>query len=160
MKHLTLILLAFLFYNCTPQPASIDLEAEKASLTTSAKKYYQLMNDNNWEGLEAIYSASGKLIPDKKDIISGEDGIQSFVDGFKSRVNFKVSYEGLEVSIAGSGDMGYSIATVTTTFQDSLGNDFGGANRDLHIWKKENGTWKVVVDIWNIPAPAPENDTD
>jgi ketosteroid isomerase-like protein len=153
MKYLSLVFFTFVLWNCTPPTESIDLEAEKAALTTAAQNYYQLMNDHNWEGLEAIYSPSGKLIPDQKDVISGEKGIQSFVDGFKSRVNFKVSYEDLEVSLADSGDMGYSIASVTTTFQDSLGNDFGGVNRDLHIWKKENGEWKVVIDIWNSPTP-------
>lgn len=154
MKHLSFSLFVLFFWNCSPQPQTIDLEAEKASLQTAAQNYYQLMNEHDWEGLEAIYSYSGKLIPDRKDVISGQAGIQGFVDGFKSRVNFEVRYENLEVQMATNADMGYSIAVVTTTFQDSLGKDYGGVNRDLHIWKKENGDWKIIVDTWNTPAPS------
>jgi hypothetical protein len=72
MKYLSLVFFTFVLWNCTPPTESIDLEAEKAALTTAAQNYYQLMNDHNWEGLEAIYSPSGKLIPDQKDVISGE----------------------------------------------------------------------------------------
>jgi len=154
MRYLAFFILTLLLWSCTSPSNPIDLEVEKTALEAAAKKYYQLMNDNDWASLEAIYSKSGKLIPDGKNIITGEEGIKGFVDGFKVRQNFSVRFEDLDVNMAASGDMGYSIATVTTTFQDTLGNDYGGANRDLHIWKKEAGEWKVTVDIWNTPAPA------
>ncbi len=151
MKYLYVLLILFLL-SCTPQSESIDLEAETATLHAASERYYEFMNDNNWQGLEEIYSASGKIIPSNKDIITGEEGIKNFVDAFKSRVNFKVSYKNHEISMGAGADLGYSVAIVSTTFQDSLGNEFGGVNRDLHIWKKENGVWKVLIDIWNIPA--------
>jgi hypothetical protein len=76
MKYLSLVFFTFVLWNCTPPTASIDLEAEQAALTTAAQSYYQLMNDHNWEGLEAIYSPSGQLIPDQKTSFQGEAGIQ------------------------------------------------------------------------------------
>jgi hypothetical protein len=63
MKYLSLVFFTFVLWNCTPPTASIDLEAEQAALTTAAQSYYQLMNDHNWEGLEAIYSPSGQAHP-------------------------------------------------------------------------------------------------
>lgn len=97
----------------------------------------------------SVYSSDAKLIPNNNHIITGEEGVADFINKFKTRRNFQVRYEDLDISLSEGGDMGYSIATVFASFQDTSGNQVNGTNRDLHIWKKENDEWKIMVDMWN-----------
>ena len=53
-----------------------------------------------------------------------------------------------------SGDLGYTVATYT----ESMTPRAGGATetssgRWAVIWKREDGTWKVDVEIWNLSPP-------
>ena len=77
---------------------------------------------------------------------------------FQELSNFQASFEESEVEIAASGDMGYSLTSGVLSFQDADGNPVSEAVRDFHHWKKEDGKWKIAVDIWNAPPP-PAGDT-
>jgi len=68
-----------------------------------------------------------------------------------------MSFHPLVVEVSESGDMGYSLNSVEFGFPDEDGNTITAVSRDFHLWRKqEDGSWKVIVDIWNDePAEMP-----
>jgi len=56
-----------------------------------------------------------------------------------------VSWEPQAAFISSSGDMAYDYGRATTTLADRTVVE----GSDLVVWKKENGEWKAVADIFN-----------
>jgi ketosteroid isomerase-like protein len=56
------------------------------------------------------------------------------------------------IEVSASGDLAYVRGTdrITTKTPNGLVDDMG---KWVDIWKKINGEWKVVVNIWNSDMP-------
>ena len=62
---------------------------------------------------------------------------------------FRVSWEPISVSVSESGDMAYLLEKSQITVNDSLGKPKTEYNKAISIWKKVNGDWKNVVQMWH-----------
>jgi len=69
-----------------------------------------------------------------------------------------ISWKASKVEVAKSGELAYVTGTYEDTTTDASGKPVKGHGNYVAIFKKQaDGTWKVVVDIWNsdLPASAP-----
>lgn len=57
-----------------------------------------------------------------------------------------LSFSPAETIVSSSGDMGFTYGTVNIVKQDAGQQKTNNANY-LRIWKKENGVWKIVIDM-------------
>jgi len=55
----------------------------------------------------------------------------------------------MTVAISAGGDMGYTLADVALSIAGPDGAPVEQRYRDFHVWRKQDGTWKLAVDIWN-----------
>ena len=62
------------------------------------------------------------------------------------------------IELSGSGDMAHEVGTYTLTIQPEEGGAISDNGKYVVIWKRENDTWKLDVEIWNssVPLPAAE----
>jgi len=47
------------------------------------------------------------------------------------------------------------ITKYTLTIQPEEGDAISDNGKYVEIWKRENGSWKMDVDIWNSSVPLP-----
>ncbi len=69
-----------------------------------------------------------------------------------------ISWKPTKVEVAKAGDLAYVTGTYEDTMTDASGKSVKDRGSYVTIWKKQaDGSWKVVVDIWNsdLPASAP-----
>ena len=68
---------------------------------------------------------------------------------------FVTSLKTTNVGISSAGDLAYSAGTSEDTINDSEGNPVTERGKWVVVLKKQpDGTWKVVIDIWNSDGPA------
>lgn len=70
----------------------------------------------------------------------------------------KITWKTKKVEVAQSGDLASLSGTYEVTLNDPTGTPVKDRGKYLEVWKKQaDGTWKVIVDIWNsdLPASAP-----
>ena len=82
----------------------------------------------------------------------GKQAIRQMVEGSMKVPGFQISWEPISVSVSESGDMAYLIEKSQITVNDSLGNPKTEYNKAITIWKKVDGDWKNVVEMWNSNA--------
>jgi ketosteroid isomerase-like protein len=58
-------------------------------------------------------------------------------------------------TIRTSGDMAYEIGSYSLAFEPSQGGA-GDTGKYVLVWIKEDGAWKVAVDIFNSNLPMPQ----
>ncbi len=85
--------------------------------------------------------------------MAGRDGAHRFLSAFAEAPGAGVSFSDMKVEVAASGDMGYTLTDAVVTVDGPNGQPIEERIRDFHLWTKENGDWKIAVDIWNAEAP-------
>ncbi|HEY9045916.1 MAG TPA: DUF4440 domain-containing protein [Ohtaekwangia sp.] len=62
------------------------------------------------------------------------------------KVSDIITYTPIGTQVAPSGDMGFAYGSVTVVKHEN-GEQKTNTSNYLRIWKKENGTWKIVIDL-------------
>ncbi len=142
--------------SCAPGVPSLDLDAERAALREADSRYTQLATAKDADGVSGLYAVDATIYPPTSATVSGLDGVRQFAAEFTSVPGLTLSFRPLVIDVSRDGDMGYTINAVEITVPDEAGNPVTELIRDFHLWRKqEDGSWKVVVDIWNAePATA------
>jgi ketosteroid isomerase-like protein len=134
--------------------AGTDLDTEIAALRSADSLAQAKIMDGNAQGLMAVFADDAINYPPGGPIEGGE----TIELGFKDRFGvpgFGARYlEPTRIVLAGSGDLGYTVASEELTFEGEDGQPVTVRSRRLAIWKKQpNGRWQIVENIWNYSEP-------
>lgn len=144
---------AILATGCAPQ--QVDLEAERSALRDAASSYHAAATAKNVDQVVALYDETALMVPPNSDLVEGLEGVGNYRFGFIETEGVELSFEILRAEVAESGDMGWTISLGQITINRPEGPPGRDLVRDFHTWKKQpDGSWKVVVDMWNSGLPA------
>jgi uncharacterized protein (TIGR02246 family) len=148
------LLIVALAAACAPRPA--DLEAARAALRAADSGYSQVAVAKNVDAFVALYEAGATMYPPGEATAQGTDAIRAVVETFLKDPAFAVTFTPVVVDVAAGGDLGYTLNTAAITATGPDGKPATERIRDFHVWRKQaDGSWKIVIDIWNAePPPA------
>lgn len=112
-----------------------------------SKKFSQYYMDANYENLINCYTSDAKIFPDKAPIIAGKEAIKkrwTLPEGIKVT---KHSATPTEIKV--NGDYAYDYGYYEVATKRSDGSTTSGKGKYIIVWRKENGIWKIYLDIWN-----------
>ena len=144
------------------QPESSDVHTttnpteEVEALTAAALAYQAAASAKDANAVVAMYDETAIMIPPNAEIVDeGLEGVQNYQFGFIVTPGVALDFELVRVEVAASGDIGWTFAIGDITI-DREGEPPGrDIVRDFHTWKKQpDGSWKIVVDMWNSGMPA------
>jgi ketosteroid isomerase-like protein len=101
----------------------------------------------------AMYATDGMMMPPDVPAAVGRDGMHDYL--VKDIAASKAA--GISLSIGNdtagtSGNLGWHAGTFAV--HDKDGKTLG-TGKFVEVWKKINGQWLIIRDIWNNDAPAP-----
>lgn len=138
---------------CGSQTAP-DIEAERAALLDAATAYHDAAIAKDRQAVVGFYADDAMMVPPNAERVLGIDGVRDYRFGFIENPSAETRFETVKVEVSSGGDSGWTLAMVEVTFDGPDGQPAGDRIRDFHLWKKQaDGTWKVVVDIWNSEIP-------
>ncbi len=159
LRTMPVLFASVLLFGCTSVP-QVDLDAERASLQAAAEAYHAAGNPIDIEAMMTLYAEDSRIIPPGRLEIRGLEDIREWMSEFVDLTNFNAVFETPTIQVSAAGGYGYSLATATLSYDDPDGEQVSETVRDLHVWEKHpDGSWKVVVDIWN-EAPGPESSSE
>jgi ketosteroid isomerase-like protein len=142
---------------CAPPPEpppEIDIEAERAALSDAANRYHEALHAWDVDTIAALYASDALVLPPNSETKEGAAGVREFLAAFSSIPGLQVRAETPTVVVSKGGDLGYTLANLEITVDGADGEPVTAQERDFHLWKKQaDGSWKVVIDIWNSPVP-------
>ena len=134
---------------CTQGVPGPDLTAERALLLEADLEYVEAANAGEVEALAGLYASDAKRYSPAGPITVGTDAMRAFAEGVASTSGFHLTPLGEPtVQIAASGDMAYTLNELELVTSDPDGSPVAQRLRDLHIWRREAGGWKIVEDLW------------
>ncbi|MCH9005963.1 MAG: DUF4440 domain-containing protein [Proteobacteria bacterium] len=154
MKFSTVICVTFSsVLLCACSQSSVDVEAEQAALRAAADAYHAAGEALDADTFADFYTSDGLIFPPNEQSVSGRDGAHNFISTFAETPGAGVSFSDANVVVAASGDMGYTLADAVVSFEGPDGEPEEDKIRDFHLWKKQDGEWKIAIDIWNSELP-------
>ena len=137
--------------------ATIETESDLVSLRLAANTYHQAASTKDRAAVVALYDENALMVPPNADLVEKLEGVQGYRFGFLETPGVELQFEILRAEISTSGDIGWTLSIGDITINNPEGPPGRDIIRDFHIWKKQaDGSWKVVVDMWNSELPTNE----
>ena len=148
---------SFVFITLAAVPAacvdqnSDEPEAAVASKIESANRTFEeTFARGDADGMAALYTEDGQLLPTGSDVISGRSAIADFWQGAFDAGLARAELTTVELESA--GDAAYEVGRYRLSLEDGQVADEG---KYVVVWKREDGHWKLHRDIWNTSnAPS------
>jgi uncharacterized protein (TIGR02246 family) len=141
---------------CAPQATPVDREAELASLVAADARYAEVGGTKDLEGMMALYAVDAMMYAPETAPASGLEGVREVMEAFMADPNGAGSFTPLYAEVSADADMGYTMSEAAITLTGPDGMPVTEHVRDFHVWRKQaDGTWRIVVDIWNAAPPPP-----
>lgn len=145
-KFLIIMVLAGLTLSCQQEP-KVDIEAEKAIILKNAEKFSGYVMASDYDNIDASYTRDAKIFPNNMKIVDGE-GIKKYwilPEGF-STPHHKIFPE--EITIV-DDNTAYDYGYYEGKTKNAEGEESSWKGKYVIVWKKEEGNWKMHLDIWN-----------
>jgi ketosteroid isomerase-like protein/quercetin dioxygenase-like cupin family protein len=117
-----------------------------------------MAKDREWSGVTkdvdkfvSYFAADATIYSPGVPAVTGSDNVRQAFAEMAATPGFALSWTPTKSVVSSSGDLGYTSGTYEMS-------SAGGSEKGKYVttWKKENGEWKVVEDIFNADsAPAP-----
>ena len=102
----------------------------------------------------SFYAADAIVLLPNDQLASGKERIRQAVSRLLALPHLSVAWRPIEANVARSGDLAFLIEAYELRFDDSRGVPVSDRGRRLEIWRKHaDGSWKCIVDTWNLDAP-------
>ncbi|WP_210486094.1 YybH family protein [Rufibacter aurantiacus] len=95
-------------------------------------------------GVAALYTQDGMLLPSGSDIVRGQDAIRQYWQGAMNAGMKECHLETIDVELLENT----AIELGHFTLQGD-GGRIMDEGKNMVVWKKESGEWKIQKDIWN-----------
>ena len=137
-------------------PADVVREADVEALTAAALAYQAAASAKDADAVVAMYDETALMVPPNAEIVdAGLEGVRNYRFGFIVTPGVELDFELQRVEVAASGDIGWTFAIGQITINREGEPPGRDVVRDFHTWKKQtDGSWKIVVDMWNSGMPA------
>jgi len=134
----------------------VDPDAEGTALMKISRDWSTLVGKGDMDAALDVWAKDAVVLPPGMAVFEGREAIREFVNQTSARPGFSISWEPVSVHVSECGDMAYMIERNVITMNDSEGNPVTTHGKVVTVWRKEGGTWKNVVDIWNDALPLME----
>lgn len=124
----------------------------RAEIEAADKDFVAALGRGDAAGIARLYTAGARLLPPNTEMMKGRQAIQSF---WQSGIDMGIKAATLEaVEVEARDDMAYEIGKYTLTIQTPDGQTIRDTGKYLVVWKCQDGSWKLDVDMWNTSVPA------
>src|SRR5437764_14153973 len=149
--------IALLSFAFAGTAAAADTKIEQALRDLDAK-WSAAAGAKDIDKTVSYYSEDAVVMPPNAPSAKTRETIRSAWKEMLTTPGAAIRWKATKVEVAKSGDLAYVSGTYEETMTDATGKPVNDHGKYVEIFKKQaDGTWKVIVDIWNsdLPAPAP-----
>jgi ketosteroid isomerase-like protein len=158
MERIALVSLLALSWavGCTRQ-ATVDVEAERQALRELDGQFGALAAKKDSVGAAGLYADDAVVMAPNAPAVKGAAAIRALWASLVQTPGLVLRVEPERIDVSPQGDFASDMGTVTIESDGPQGRATE-VSKYVEVWRKQDGKWRVVYDIWNSnapPAPAP-----
>lgn len=166
MKHLILpALISLLMISCDKNVSEesnqtlisnteIMEKQEKASIEKLLGEYQKALNTSDAKLAQSLYTKEGIFMPTEAPSGIGPEGILKSYTHVFSQIKLNIEFLIEEIQV--EGNMAFAVTSSKgTTLIHATGDTVPEANRELFVFEKVEGEWKIARYMFNKTEPKP-----
>ena len=139
---------------CATSPGAHD--AKELLLETDQEWSRIAADSRDVERIVAFWTDDAEVVPPGAPVIRGKAAIREFVTQSLAIPGFRISWRPDHASVSADGTLGYTTGVNSLTVRGSEGKLSTTEGRYTTVWRRgRDGSWKCVVDVWNVGPVAP-----
>lgn len=147
MKNIITTILGVLISNHLHSQQFIGKQKDIDQILSQSKTFSVAYMAGDYDAMVAIYTTDGKIMPNGTPIIEGHENIRArWVLPEGDQV---AQHKSTPVEIRITGNTAYDFGYYEGETVKSSGERQTWKGKYVIIWRKENNTWRMYVDIWN-----------
>ena len=156
LSLLVLTLAVPFLFSCTTAPPPDTTAEDSQAIRAASKQWEDNFDSGDLAAFATHYTEEAKVLPPNNQIVTGRESIQEFFQAFYDAGGRDLHLTVIDLHV--SGDMAHDVGKYTLTIKPEEGEAISDSGKFVTIWKRENATWKIDVDIFNtsVPLPVPE----
>jgi ketosteroid isomerase-like protein len=101
----------------------------------------------------SFYASDAIVLLPNDQLASSKELIRQTVSRLLALPHLSIAWRPIEAKVAQSGDLAFLIEAYELRFDDPHDVPVSDRGRRLEIWRKQaDGSWKCIVDTWNLDA--------
>ena len=138
-------LVALFLTACQSVPTDLSPK-DRNAIERSSKKWVETYNQNDWEGLEALFTPDAIMMPPNGLAVQGREAIAKWEQ--ENETGFRIAFK-LE-AIEGRGDLAYVRGRSCVFIPDGNGGYGVDVGKFLEVRERQaDGEWLIEADIFN-----------
>ena len=127
------------------------MEEIRSAIASGNANFMASFQRGDAAGVAACYTSDAQLLPPNSAPMSGTDNIAAFWQGAMSMGITDAKLETQHVEAR--GDLAVEVGQYTLTIQPEGADAMTDIGKYVVVWKDDDGTWKLHIDIWNTNTP-------
>ena len=142
-------LLVTLLIICAASLAQAQQSARTA-IEANTKQFVEAFNKGDAAAVANMYTTDARMLPPNSEMVEGRPNIQKF---WQDAITAGLKMGSLEtVHVETQGNIAVEIGRYTTTISRA-GTTITDKGKYVVVWKREGGSWKLSVDMFNTSVP-------
>lgn len=135
----------------TTHPSDAGVTAAEATIRAGTAAWNEAYNAGEVDKLVALYTDDTVVMPPNAPALSGHEALKAYLtkDVAASRAAGLVAKDGTS-TVGVSGDLAWHAGSSSVV--DASGKTVETGSY-VEVWRRTNGQWLMVRDIWNDDAP-------
>lgn len=147
MKLPSVAFLLIMFVNLGLAQEYMGSKKDIDQILENTENFSKYIMDSNYDMIWASYTKDAKIFPNNRKILTGKDSILGY---WRLPEGLQIAHHKLmpeEIKIIGKEAYDYGYYEGTTRKAD--GEESSWKGKYVVVWRKEDGKWKMYLDIWN-----------
>jgi uncharacterized protein (TIGR02246 family) len=127
-------------------------QSVRRAIEANNKQFIEAFNKGDAAAVANMYAIDARVLPPNSEIVEGRANIQQFWQGAMSSGLKLVSLETMHVET--QGNVAVEVGRYASTIPGAGGSTTTDKGKYVVAWKRQGGSWKLAVDIFNTSIPA------
>ena len=144
----------FLFLLSLSTACQQQATSDEATLRKLDDEWSKAAGSRDVEKMMSYYSDDAVVMLPNIPTLTGKEPIRSLWKSMLESPSFSGGWKATKVEVARSGDLAYVSGDYEFTENDDSGKPITDKGKYLEVWKKVDGSWKCVADMFNSDLPV------
>ena len=138
--------------------AAAGIEEDLAAIKRVRELEVAGVNEAMPDNVTMVYAKDVVSIPPGEPMLIGTDAVEDWLIGMTDVFEANLEYTDTDINLLGDWAVEQYEGDVTLTPKDG-GDPINEHVRGIHVYHRgEDGSWKIIQDIWNYDAPEMSGD--
>lgn len=125
---------------------------DKAAIETLLQTYKKSLNTSDAKLAQSLYTNDGIFMPTEAPSAIGQENILKSYEFIFTQIQLNIEFYIDEITV--EGDFAFAVTSSKgTTLIHATGDTIPEANRELFVFEKVNGDWKIARYMFNKTEP-------